>query len=57
MEWGGAVERLDAAAAQSMAAFANAAGALITLRKGAIPAIPQLADIEAFLKEQSGNGV
>lgn len=54
MEWGGPVEQLDAATAESMAAFANAAGALITLRKGAIPAIPQLAEIEVFLAEQSG---
>lgn len=51
LEAGGALEQLDAAAVQSMAAFANAAGALITLSKGAIPAIPQLADIEAFLAQ------
>ncbi|RAU97360.1 carbohydrate kinase [Paenibacillus sp. YN15] len=51
LEAGGALEQLDAAAVQSMAAFANAAGALITLSKGAIPAIPQLTDIEAFLAQ------
>ncbi|MDF2935843.1 MAG: PfkB protein [Paenibacillaceae bacterium] len=49
MEAGEALERLDAEAVQTMAAFGNAAGALITLQKGAIPAIPQLEDIEKLL--------
>lgn len=44
------VDEWSADAVAEMAAFANAAGALITLKKGAIPAIPRLEEVEAFLR-------
>lgn len=37
---------------EEAARFANAVGALATTRKGAIPALPTRAQVEAFLKEQ-----
>jgi len=46
---GGAPAALDAAALRDLARFANAAGALTTTRKGAIPALPTRAAVEALL--------
>ena len=39
-----------------MARFANAVGALTTIARGAIPAMPQRAEVEAFLIDQGEDG-
>lgn len=36
--------------------FANAAGALSAMKRGAQPSMPSLKDVEVFLKEQKNNG-
>jgi fructokinase len=50
-----ALRQLDAALngdkLRSMLRFANACGALATLKTGAIPALPTKAEVEAFLSE------
>ncbi|AZK47475.1 carbohydrate kinase family protein [Paenibacillus lentus] len=37
--------------------FANATGALTTMKKGAIPALPNLADVQTFIQKESNEGM
>lgn len=49
LERNGQIDHLNEANIKSMARFANAVGALVTTRKGAIPAMPTLAEVEEFI--------
>ncbi|MGO4548529.1 PfkB family carbohydrate kinase [Paenibacillus sp. 2TAB23] len=47
------IDRLNEDNLKSMARFANAVGALVTTRKGAILSMPSLSDVEAFIMKAS----
>jgi fructokinase len=50
LELGKTAAELEAGNLPDMLAFANGAGALVTQQKGAIPAIPSIEEIKAFIK-------